>query len=103
MSGHHPHADHNDPFQRRVAVFIAGFAALLAFTTMLTNEARTAAILLASESSNQWSFFQAKSTKGVVTRAELELLEHLNPASRAEAPLHELEKTALASAPTHGT
>lgn len=102
MSGHGPHADHNDPFQRRVAVFIAGFAALLAFTTMLTNQARTAAILLSSESNNQWAHFQAKSTKGIVTRAELELLEHLNPASRAEAPRRAMPATALAAAPTHG-
>ena len=103
MSGHGPHADHNDPFQRRVAVFIAGFAALLAFTTMLTNQARTAAILLASESSNQWSFFQAKSTKGIVTRAELELLEHLNPRARADASPHALPASALATAPAHST
>jgi hypothetical protein len=100
MSGHGPHADHNDPFQKKVAVFLAAYAALLAFTTMLTNQARTSAILLASESSNQWAFFQSKSMKGIVTRAELELLDHLSPKKTASLSLP--EGTKLATAPAHG-
>ncbi len=86
MSGHGPHADVKDPFQKRVAIMLAMYTALLAFTTMLTNESRTRALLLSNEAANQWSYFQAKSTKGIVTRAELEILERIQPPA-ADDPL----------------
>lgn len=99
---HGTHADHNDPFQRRIAVFLAVYAALLAFTGMLTNQARTSAILQTAQSSNRWAHFQAKSTKGILTRVELELLDALAPGSRADAGRAALPRTALAAAPAHG-
>ncbi|HVO31710.1 MAG TPA: DUF4337 family protein, partial [bacterium] len=65
MSEHHgAHADPHDPFQKKVALAMSLCAVLLAFVTMMTNQARTEALLLSNEAANQWSFFQAKSTKG---------------------------------------
>ena len=92
MSGHGPNADHKDPFQRKVAVTMALFTVLLAFTTMLTNQARTEAILLATEAANEWTYFQAKSTKSTVVRAELELIEQIR--MPAEVPKATMVKPA---------
>src|SRR4051812_48825458 len=77
MSGHGPHADAHDPFQKKVALAMAIYAVLLAFVTMLTNQARTEALLLSNEANNQWSYFQSKSTKGMLVRAEADLVESL--------------------------
>lgn len=71
---HGPHADPNDPFQKRTAVAIAAFTTLLAFSNMLTNEARTEAILSSNRATNRWSHYQSKSTKQQLSRLELSLL-----------------------------
>ncbi|MGC4123234.1 MAG: DUF4337 family protein [Myxococcales bacterium] len=84
MSGHGPHADANDPFQRRVAITMALYTVLIAFTGMLTSQARTKALLLSNEVANEWSFFQAKSTKQIIAGATKEIIERL-PATPATA------------------
>lgn len=83
MSGHGPHADANDPFQKQVAVVLAMYSVGLAFVNMLTNQARTQSILRSNEATNTWSYFQSKSTKEVVRTGELETLEAL-PSPPAE-------------------
>ena len=88
MSEHHgPHADAHDPFQKKVAISMSVYAVMLAFVTMLTNQSRTEALLLSNEAGNQWAFFQAKSTKGMLVRAEADLVETLSDEKgpRAEA------------------
>ncbi len=86
MSEHHAHADASDPFQKKVAIAMSVYAVLLAFTTMLTNQARTEALLLSNEASNKWGYYQAKSTKGIVVKAEAELLGILAPEPAGHAP-----------------
>ena len=80
---HGPHADANDPFQKRTAVAIAAFTTLLAFGNMLTNQARTEAILSSNRATNRWSYYQSKSSKQQITRLELSLLNH-QPAGAPE-------------------
>lgn len=73
MSGHGPHADASDPFQRRTAVAIALYTVILAFGNMLTNQARTEAILSSNRATNKWAHYQSKSTKQNLVRLQLEL------------------------------
>ena len=81
---HGPHADASDPFQKRTAVAIALFTTVLAFANMLTNQARTEAILSSNRATNKWSHFQSKSTKQQLVRLEQSLLARL-PSSDAAA------------------
>ena len=74
---HGPHADPNDPFQKRTAVAIALFTTVLAFANMLTNQARTQAILSSNRATNKWSHYQSKSTKQQLARLEQTLLSHM--------------------------
>lgn len=93
---HGAHADPHDPFQRKVAISMSVYAVLLAFTTMLTNQARTEALLLSNQSANQWAYFQAKSTKGVVVTAEAELVAAIAPDALAPAAANEHETASAA-------
>jgi hypothetical protein len=77
MSGHGPHADPHDPFQRRTAIFMAIYTVVIAFNSMLTTQARTRALLLSNEATNKWSYFQSKSTKQVITAATRDVLARL--------------------------
>lgn len=51
-----------DPFDKRVALSIAIIAICLSFVANLGDNAKTSAILKTSEASDQWNYFQAKST-----------------------------------------
>lgn len=77
---HAPHADANDPFQKRTAVAIAIFTVILAFANMLTNQARTEAILSSNRATNKWSYYQSKSTKQNLVKLEQSLLPRLGTA-----------------------
>ena len=52
-----------DPFEKRAALTIAIIAICLSFVSNLGDNAKTSSILKTSEASDQWSYFQAKSTK----------------------------------------
>jgi hypothetical protein len=49
----------------------------LAFVNMLTNQSRTKSILRSNEATDQWAFYQSKSTKEVVITSEIDLLKSL--------------------------
>jgi hypothetical protein len=74
MSGHGPHADASQPFQKRVAVAIAVYTVILAIANMLTNQARTEAILSSNRAADQWAYYQAKGTKQNLVRLEKNIL-----------------------------
>jgi hypothetical protein len=74
VSGHGAHADASDPFQKRAAVAIAVFTVVLAFANMLTNQARTKAILSSNRATNQWAYYQSKSSKLLLTQLRRDLL-----------------------------
>lgn len=74
MSGHGPHADASHPFQKRVAVAIAVYTVVLAVANMLTNQARTEAILSSNRAADQWAYYQAKGTKQNLVKLEKSIL-----------------------------
>ena len=85
MSHGAAHADPSDPFQMRVAVAMALITVVVAFNGMLTNQARTEALLLSNEATNQWAYFQAKSTKAAIVRATRDIVDQL-PGREGAAP-----------------
>lgn len=71
----------DSPFDRRVAVTMAIQAALLATVTMLGHQANDAALeaqigagIKQTESSNQWSYYQAKNIRNHLNKTNLQLL-----------------------------
>ena len=93
-----------DPFEKRVAITIAILAAVLSFISNHGDDAKTDAILMNTEASNQWAFYQAKSIKehvdnGNASLAALlttdakhqEIIKHLNE----EAKRYSLEKAEI--------
>lgn len=81
---HGPHADSSDPFQKRTAVAMALFTTVLAFASMLTNQARTEAILSSNRATNKWSHYQSKSTKGNLVKLEQTLLAKMGGDAAAD-------------------
>jgi hypothetical protein len=66
-----------DPFERRVAVSIAGLAVVLAVIENKGDNAKTDAIIQTNEAANQWARFQSKSIKGTLVRMEGQLLSYV--------------------------
>jgi len=73
MSGHA--AGHVDPANKKVALFIAVLALVLAFAETLGKSAQTAALANHIEASNLWSFFQAKTIRQTTIRTAAEQME----------------------------
>lgn len=66
-----------DPFERRVAVSIAGMAVALAVVQNKGDNAKTDAIIKTNEASDQWARYQSKSIKGSLARVEKDLISTL--------------------------
>jgi hypothetical protein len=73
-----------DPFDKRVALTIAILAICLSFIANLGDNAKTSAILRTSEASDQWNYFQAKSTKGLLAAMHGDIIMRLSTDERAE-------------------
>jgi hypothetical protein len=73
MSGHG--AGHVDPANKKVALLIAVLALVLAFSETLGKAAQTSALAYHIESSNLWSFFQAKTIRQTTIRTAAEEME----------------------------
>ena len=73
MSGHG--AGHIDPANKKVALLIAVLALVLAFAETLGKAAQTSALGYHIESSNLWSFFQAKTIRQATIRTAAEEME----------------------------
>jgi hypothetical protein len=73
MSGHG--AGHIDPANKKVALLIAVLALVLAFAETLGKAAQTSALAFHIESSNLWSFFQAKTIRQTTIRTAAEEME----------------------------
>lgn len=69
------HGHHGDPYNKRVAILIAGLAAMLALTETGGKSAQTAYIATNIEAANLWAFFQAKTIRMTVTRVAAETME----------------------------
>jgi hypothetical protein len=73
MSSHG--AGHIDPANKKVALFIAVLALVLAFAETLGKSAQTAALANHIEASDLWSFFQAKTIRQTTIRTAAEQME----------------------------
>ncbi len=73
-----------DPFDKRVALTIAIIAICLSFVSNLGDNAKTSAILRTSETSDQWNYFQAKSTKALLAGMHGDLIMRLSSEERFE-------------------
>ncbi len=73
-----------DPFDKRVALTIAILAICLSFIANLGDNAKTSSILRTSEASDQWNFFQAKSTKAQLAAMHGDLMMRLSSEERFE-------------------
>ena len=87
-AGHVHGAEHGDsgPGNKRIALLIAVFALVLAFSETLGEAAQTTALSQNIEASNLWAFFQAKTIRMTVLRTateevELDLQRVLPPAA----------------------
>jgi Domain of unknown function (DUF4337) len=69
------HTGHVDPANKHVALTIAVLALVLAFSETLGKAAQTSALASHIESSNLWSFFQAKSIRQTTIRTAAEEME----------------------------
>jgi hypothetical protein len=70
-----------DPFEKQVAVSIAGLAVCLAVVENKGDNAKTDAIIQTNEASNEWARYQSKSIKATLARTEMILLSNLQPAA----------------------
>src|SRR5262249_19267470 len=68
-------AGHIDPANKKVALFIAVLALVLAFAETLGKAAQTAALANHIEASNLWSFFQAKTIRQTTMGTAAEQME----------------------------
>ena len=73
-----------DPFDKRVALTIAILAICLSFIANLGDNAKTSAILRTSEASDQWNYFQAKSTKALLAAMHGDMIMRLSSEERSE-------------------
>jgi|BarGraIncu00222A_1022003.scaffolds.fasta_scaffold17176_1 hypothetical protein len=67
-----------DPFERKVALSIAIIAVVLAVFSTYGDHAKTSAIILTNQASDQWAFYQAKSIKEHLTETEEKLMKAIN-------------------------
>ena len=66
---------HVDPSNKKVALFIAVLALVLAFSETLGKAAQTSGLASHIEASNLWSFFQAKTIRQTTVRTAAEEME----------------------------
>ena len=61
--------------ERRIGMTMAVFAALLAVTTMLGHRAHTEEVLLQTQATDDWGFYQAKNNRGQMYEADAQLAQ----------------------------
>src|SRR5258708_20094457 len=66
---------HVDPSNKKVALFIAVLALVLAFAETLGKGSQTSALASHIEASNLWAFFQAKTIRQTTVRTAAEEME----------------------------
>jgi hypothetical protein len=84
----HPH----NPVHRRVGMMIAFMAAGLAFTEMASRNADTDVVRETVEASDTWSFYQAKTIRATMLRADARALT-LQTIGRPEVDTSQIAKT----------
>lgn len=72
-----------DPFEKRVAISIAILAVFLSLISNLGDTAKTDSIIKSTQVADKYTFFQAKSLKGMLAETQVTLLARLAPATGA--------------------
>jgi len=67
-----------DAFEKMVALSIAIIAVILAVFSTYGDHAKTSAIILTNQASDQWAFYQAKSIKEHLVETENRLMKAIN-------------------------
>ena len=91
---HGHHAEHGASSNKKIAIFIAALAALLAVSEAGGKSAQTAALFHNINATNLWAFFQAKTIRQTTLRAAAETAD-ITPADALPAPLAEARKKQL--------
>jgi uncharacterized protein DUF4337 len=80
---HHEHGDH--PLVIPVSVTISILAVLVAAVTLLGHRAHTEELLLQTQATDQWSYFQAKNIRRSTMQTAADLLGALAPQDKEKA------------------
>src|SRR6266487_4051468 len=91
MSTEHVHVD---PSNKKVALFIAVLALVLAFAETLGKGSQTAALASNIEASNLWAFFQAKTIRQTTLRTAAEQTEIIASNEKATRQVEAWKDTA---------
>ncbi|HEX3484390.1 MAG TPA: DUF4337 domain-containing protein [Micropepsaceae bacterium] len=83
---------HTIPTNRRIGIVIAVMATVLAFTEMAARNADTDIVRESVEAADTWAFFQAKSIRAAMYRADARGLQ-VQAAGKAEADAAQISKT----------
>jgi hypothetical protein len=83
---------HTNPANRRIGIVIAIMATVLAFTEMAARNADTDIVRESVEASDTWAFFQAKSIRAAMLRADARALQ-VETAGRPETDSGQVAKT----------
>jgi hypothetical protein len=88
------HVHHaKEPFDKVVAGTMAGVAAMLALVSVFGQHFNTEKLLRSQQSSDQWSFYQAKNIRRYVAGATIDLLKQTKAESASiEKYAHDSEK-----------
>src|SRR6267154_1702546 len=82
----------HSPTSKRIGIVIAIMAGALAFTEMAARNADTDIVRESVEASDTWAFFQAKSIRAAMLRADVRALQ-AETAGRAETDATLVDKT----------
>ena len=85
MEHNHHHAEPQDTFGRMIGVQTALLAMLLSIFTILSHQTTTESIILVSQSSDQWSHYQAKRIREYQLELNMNLLQLVAPANARTA------------------
>ena len=83
---------HANPTNKRIGILIAIMATILAFTEMAARNADTDIVRESVEASDTWAFFQAKSIRAAMLRADARALQ-VETAGRPETDAAQVAKT----------
>src|SRR6266478_1230938 len=92
MEPHEPHEIEHQSHNKRIGMIIAAMAAALAFTEMAGNNAATDVVRETVEASDTWAFFQAKTIRAAMLRADAQALR-LETAGRPGADETQIAST----------
>ena len=84
--------EHPTPVNKRIGILIALMAGALAFTEMAGRNAATDVVRETVEASDTWTFFQAKTIRAAMLRAEARALQ-LETAGKPESDSAQISKT----------